>query len=149
MNQKVIILDFGSQYTQLIARRVRECGIFCEIFPFDVSLNDIDQWSAVILSGSPFSVKDDTAIHIKLTDIIGKVPILAICYGAQLIADQHGGHVHQSQHREYGKAHLHKLFDDVIFDDISDKSQVWMSHADSIREMPDGYKLLASTKKFP
>ncbi len=149
MNQKVIILDFGSQYTQLIARRVRECGIYCEIFRYDVSLKNISEWSAVILSGSPFSVKDDRAIHIKLNDLIGKVPILAICYGAQLIADQHGGHVHQSQHREYGKAHLKKLHDDLIFDDISENSQVWMSHADSIKEIPTGYRLLASTEKIP
>lgn len=149
MNQKVIILDFGSQYTQLIARRVRECNIYCEILPYNTSLEDLEDWSAVILSGSPFSVKDDRAIHIKLSDLIGRVPILAICYGAQLIADQHGGHVEQSEYREYGKAHLKMIKDDVIFEHVSEDSQVWMSHADSIKQIPDGYELLASTEKIP
>ena len=149
MNQQVLILDFGSQYTQLIARRVRECNIYCEIKPFNTSLDNIASFGAIILSGSPYSVKDEASLKIDLERIVEKVPVLAICYGAQLIADQLGGNVDRSDHREYGKAKLKIVEPDVLFEDFPEDSQVWMSHADSIKSIPPGYKILATTASIP
>jgi GMP synthase (glutamine-hydrolysing) len=150
MNEKIIILDFGSQYTQLIARRVRELNIYSEILPYN-KLPELDSSiKAVILSGSPFSVMDENALKIDLDQFIGKVPVLGICYGAQYIADYYGGHVQRSEKREYGKAKLSSFDDhDPFLKDISINSQIWMSHGDTIMEVPADFKLLAKTEGIP
>lgn len=149
MHQKVIILDFGSQYTQLIARRVRELNIYCEIHPFNADLSTLGSLAAVILSGSPFSVRDDNAIFTDLTAIIGHYPVLGICYGAQHIAQSLGGEVGRSAHREYGRAVISELADDVLFEGVPHGTQVWMSHADTILSLPPGFHLLARTDSIP
>jgi len=146
MQQNVLILDFGSQYTQLIARRVRELNIYCEIHPYNNPPKDISSFKATILSGSPFSVRADDAPHPDLTEIRGKMPLLAVCYGAQYLAHFHGGKVEPSETREYGRANLSLIKDaEVLFEDISENSQVWMSHSDTIKELPTNSVLLAST----
>ena len=147
MQEKVLILDFGSQYTQLIARRVRELFIYCEIYPYQKIPNDLNTYKAVILSGSPFSVRANDAPHPNLQQIKGKLPLLGICYGAQYLAHFYGGQVNLSETREYGRANL-KYFDtkDPFFKDISKNSQVWMSHADTILTLPKGSKLIGSTE---
>ena len=147
MQEKVLILDFGSQYTQLIARRVRELFIYCEIYPYQKIPNDLNTYKAVILSGSPFSVRANDAPHPNLEQIKGKLPLLGICYGAQYLAHFYGGQVNLSETREYGRANL-KYFDtkDPFFKDISKNSQVWMSHADTILALPKGSKLIGSTE---
>ena len=146
MTEKVLILDFGSQYTQLIARRIRELNVFSEIVPFN-KVPELDEtYKAVILSGSPFSVREEQALRPDLTKIIGKRPVLGICYGAQYIADYYGGTVSRSLKREYGKANLGRIQRaDGLFDGIETGSQVWMSHGDTIEQMPEGFELLAST----
>ena len=149
MKGKVIILDFGSQYTQLIARRVRELNVYCEIHPYKKSLDDFEDISAVILSGSPFSVKDDNAIRADLDKILGKYPVLGICYGAQHIADHLGGHVMRSEKREYGRASLVEIIHDDLFHGVTIDSQVWMSHGDTIKELPEGFTVLAKTESIP
>lgn len=146
--QKVVILDFGSQYTQLIARRVREHNVFCEIYPYN-KFPDGDDISAVILSGSPFSVRDENALKIDLNKIVNKYPVLGVCYGAQYITDFFGGEVKASNKREYGKSHIHFEKDDPFFDGIEDGSVVWMSHADSINKLPEQFEIIASTKSIP
>ena len=147
MQEKVLILDFGSQYTQLIARRVRELFIYCEIYPYQKIPNDLNTYKAVILSGSPFSVRANDAPHPNLEQIKGKLPLLGICYGAQYLAHFYGGQVNLSETREYGRANL-KYFDtkDPFFKDISKNTQVWMSHADTILALPKGSKLIGSTE---
>jgi GMP synthase (glutamine-hydrolysing) len=146
MQNKVLILDFGSQYTQLIARRVRELNIFCEIFPYNNIPDDIDGYHAVILSGSPFSVHHTDAPHPDLTKIKGKVPLLGVCYGAQHLAQKFGGKVEPSKVREYGRANLSFISDEeALFDKIDLGSQVWMSHGDTITELPNNFKKIAST----
>ena len=147
MQEKVLILDFGSQYTQLIARRVRELFIYCEIHPFNSLPKDISLFKAVILSGSPFSVRNENAPHPDLDKIKGILPLLGVCYGAQYLAHFFGGNVSPSNTREYGRAHLSlSNNDDNFFKGVSDQSQVWMSHADTILELPDGAECLASTE---
>lgn len=145
---KVIILDFGSQYTQLIARRVREQNVFCEIYPYN-KFPDDENISAVILSGSPFSVKDKNALKIDLDKIIGKYPVLGVCYGAQFITDYYGGIVEKSDKREYGKSHIHFVKDDPFFQGIEDNNIVWMSHADSIKQLPSRFEVIAKTSSIP
>ena len=146
MQQHVLILDFGSQYTQLIARRVRELNIFCEIFPFDKIPTDLSSYKAVILGGSPFSVRSDNALHPDLSNIRRKMPILAVCYGAQYLAHFSGGEVAQSNTREYGRANLNFIKEnELFFDKININSQVWMSHSDSIKTLPTNAVKLAST----
>ena len=146
MNEKILILDFGSQYTQLIARRVRELNIYSEIIPYNKVGELDDSIKAVILSGSPFSVKEEKALKLDLNKIIGKKPVLGICYGAQLIADFYGGDVQRSEKREYGKANLSTLHcPDHFLTDVSSNSQVWMSHGDTITQIPEQFELLAST----
>jgi GMP synthase (glutamine-hydrolysing) len=149
MNEKILILDFGSQYTQLIARRVRELNVYSEIVPFNKIPELDDSIKGVILSGSPFSVKDDNALQVELGKLVGKRPLLGICYGAQYIANYYGGQVERSQKREYGKAHLaaHSTTD-KLFEGISQDSQVWMSHGDTIAEIPEQFELIAGTKKI-
>ncbi len=149
MKEKVLILDFGSQYTQLIARRVRELNVYCEIQPYNKPVTEEDGLKALILSGSPFSVKDDHALRMPLQELAGKYPILAICYGAQLVADELGGEVARSRKREYGKAHLINMqHEDPIFRGIPEDSQVWMSHADHILYLPKGYQIIAGTENI-
>ena len=147
MQEKVLILDFGSQYTQLIARRVRELFIYCEIHPFNNLPKDISLFKAVILSGSPFSVRNENAPHPDLEKIKGILPLLGVCYGAQYLAHFFGGNVSPSNTREYGRAYLSLANnDDNFFKGVSDQSQVWMSHADTILELPEGAECLASTE---
>ena len=146
MENNVLIIDFGSQYTQLIARRVRELNIYSEIHPFNKIPSDLNRFKAIILSGSPFSVRDKNAPRIDLDLIISTKPVLAICYGAQLIANEKGGLVLASNIREYGRANLEYINNDnCIFDNISKGSQVWMSHGDTIKKLPNNSTLLAST----
>ena len=146
MQNNVLILDFGSQYTQLIARRVRELNIFCEIKPYNRVPDDLSEYKAVILSGSPFSTLSDEAPHPDLTEIRRKKPVLAICYGAQYIAHFSGGMVAPSKTREYGRANLDHIVEDPFFEGVTKGTQVWMSHSDTIQRLPDGAELLASTK---
>lgn len=146
MQKNVLILDFGSQYTQLIARRVRELNIYCEIHPYNKLPEDLSGYKAVILSGSPFSVRGENAPHPDLSNIRKKLPILAVCYGAQYLAHFDGGMVEASNIREYGRANLSVIKDaEPLFDEILENSQVWMSHSDSIKELPTNSVRLAST----
>jgi GMP synthase (glutamine-hydrolysing) len=145
MQNKVLILDFGSQYTQLIARRVRELNIYCEIHPFNNPPKQLDTFKAVILSGSPFSVRGDDAPHPDLAEIRGKIPLLGVCYGAQYLAHFGGGKVAPSSTREYGRAKLTTINDDPFFAGITQGTQVWMSHSDTIQTLPTGGVCLAST----
>ena len=147
MQEKVLILDFGSQYTQLIARRVRELFIYCEIHPYNNPPKDITSFKAVILSGSPFSVRAEDAPHPDLEEIKGKIPLLGICYGAQYLAHFFGGEVSPSNTREYGRAHLSYFNSkDSFFKGVSENSQVWMSHADTILTLPTDAERLGSTE---
>lgn len=148
--QKILILDFGSQYTQLIARRVREMNVYCEIVPYNKMPELTPDVLGVILSGSPFSVKQPDALRIDLDAIAGKRPMLGICYGAQLTADFYGGEVGKSSKREYGKAILQQNDTaDPFFRGIEPDSQVWMSHSDSILRLPDQLEVLAHTDSIP
>ena len=145
MQNKVLILDFGSQYTQLIARRVRELSIFCEIHPFHKIPENINTFKAVILSGSPYSVRADDAPHPDLSKIRHKVPLLGVCYGAQYLAHFNGGAVAPSDTREYGRARLAQVKAHSFTKDIPLESQVWMSHSDTIKKLPEDAIQLAST----
>ncbi len=147
MDEKVLIIDFGSQYTQLIARRVREIGVYSEIVPFNKIPNIDDAVKGIILSGSPFSVKDKKSPHVDLEMLVNVRPVLGLCYGAQLIAEKFGGKVAKSNKREYGRANLDRIFSKQgVLKNISDNTQVWMSHADTIVKIPAGFELLASTQ---
>lgn len=147
MQHNVLILDFGSQYTQLIARRVRELNIFCEIFPYNNPPKDLSSYKAVILSGSPFSVRAEDAPHPDLSEIRGKKPLLAVCYGAQYLAHFSGGEVAPSNIREYGRANLSYIKEnELFFEGVTLGSQVWMSHSDTIKKLPTNGVRLASTK---
>ena len=149
MTEKILILDFGSQYTQLIARAVREANVFCEIIPCHKSFETDASLKGIILSGSPFSVNEDKAPSVNIGELIMKLPVLGICYGAQLTAKEFGGRVDKSNKREYGRAKLLKTADDVLLENITDHSQVWMSHSDSITQLPEGFTLLATTDSIP
>ena len=147
MQEKVLILDFGSQYTQLIARRVRELNIYCEIFPFNNNKYKISDYKALILSGSPYSVRSEDSLKINIDKIRGVLPVLGICYGAQLLAHNSGGVVKASKTREYGRANLQSIDNtNNLFSNIQNSSQVWMSHADTIFKLPPSTKRIASTK---
>jgi len=147
MQNKVLILDFGSQYTQLIARRVRELNMYSEIVPYYKIPENLDDFKAVILSGSPFSVRAEDAPHPDLSKIKGRKPLLAVCYGAQYLAHFNGGKVAPSDIREYGRANLTTILDHSgIFAGIKKDTQVWMSHSDTIAELPSNGVRLASTK---
>ncbi len=146
MQQKVLILDFGSQFTQLIARRVRELNIYSEIFPYNSKNFDVKNYKAVILSGSPNSVRGEEVLHPDLSQIKGKKPLLAICYGAQYLSHFFGGKVGSSNTREYGRANLSFVDENsLLFKSIKEQSQVWMSHSDTILELPEKAQLIAST----
>ena len=148
MQQKIIILDFGSQTTQLIGRRVRELDTFCEILPYNKFPKGDPSVIGVILSGSPFSVYDKEAFKIDLDEIRGKYPVLGICYGAQFMSYTLGGNVEPAGTREYGRANL-ASFDkeNPLFKGFEENSQVWMSHGDTITKLPEGFKVIASTDK--
>ncbi|MDN3586776.1 glutamine-hydrolyzing GMP synthase [Pedobacter aquatilis] len=148
MQEKIIIVDFGSQFTQLIARRVRELNIYCEIYPFnnlpEISSADV---KGVIFSGSPYSVRQEDAPQVDLTKFHLKFPLLAVCYGAQYIAQQSGGDVQASSTREYGRANLSFVNqENKLFKGINIDSQVWMSHGDTITQIPENAELIASTE---
>ena len=146
MQNNVLILDFGSQYTQLIARRVRELNIYCEIHPYHNVPSDLSTFKAVILSGSPLSVRAEDAAHPDLSAIKGKLPLLGVCYGAQYLAHFNGGSVAPSNIREYGRAKLSMIKDnEPLFQSIPEDTQVWMSHSDTIAELPENGVRLAST----
>ena len=145
--QKIIILDFGSQTTQLIGRRVRELNTFCEILPYNKYPEDDKDVIGVILSGSPLSVYADDAFHVDLSHIRGRLPILGICYGAQLISYNYGGRVESAGTREYGRQHLQYIDATCpLFRGFDEHSQVWMSHGDSITRLPEGARRIASTE---
>ena len=148
MQEKIIILDFGSQTTQLIARRVRELNTYCEIVPYNKFPHNDPSVIGVILSGSPFSVYDESAFKVDLSDIRGKYPILGICYGAQFMSYTNGGKVEPAGTREYGRAHL-STFDqeNPLLRNVREHSQVWMSHGDTITAIPENFKIIASTDK--
>ena len=146
MQEKIIILDFGSQTTQLIGRRVRELNMYCEIVPYNKFPKNDPSVIGVILSGSPFSVYDENAFKVDLSEIRGKLPILGICYGAQYMSYTNGGKVEPAGTREYGRAHLAKFDkENPLLKDVKEKSQVWMSHGDTITAIPENFKVIAST----
>ena len=149
MTEKILILDFGSQYTQLIARAVREANVYCEIQPFNKEIRPDASIKGIILSGSPFSVNDENAPYVDVSSINSKLPVLGVCYGAQLVAKQYGGRVDKSNKREYGRALLKKQSADQLFHDIMDLSQVWMSHSDSVLDLPEGFEILGTTESIP
>lgn len=146
MEEKVLIIDFGSQYTQLIARRLRELNVYSEIHPCTHLPALDDSTKAVILSGSPYSVSDGILPSIDLSRYRGKLPLLGVCYGAQYLAQANGGFVVPSKIREYGRALLTEIHDSVLFDDVEKNSQVWMSHGDTIQDIPSNFKIIASTE---
>ena len=145
---KVVILDFGSQYTQLIARRVRELNIFCEIYPYNKDIAEISDAKAIILSGSPCSVNQDDRLDINIDKVAEIAPVLGVCYGAQYIADYYGGTVAKSKKREYGRANI-SMVQDHLWSEVDDNSQVWMSHADTILNLPDDFEIIANTGSIP
>ena len=149
MTEKILILDFGGQYTQLIARAVREANVYCEIIPYLKPFTIDASLKGIILSGSPFSVNDNNAPLAEVTEFVKDVPVLGICYGAQLTAKLFGGQVNKSNKREYGRARLHIQHQDALLKDVTDGSQVWMSHSDSISQLPVNFEILATTESIP
>ena len=147
MQQKIIILDFGSQTTQLIGRRVRELDTFCEILPYNKYPEDDSDVIGVILSGSPYSVHDPEAFKVDLSRFMGRLPVLGICYGAQFISHSLGGKVEKADSREYGRANLQTVdTTNPLFKGFDQQSQVWMSHGDTITAIPEGFQVIGSTK---
>ena len=150
MTEQILILDFGSQYTQLIARRVRELDVYCEIVPYNKVPPLGASVKGVIFSGSPFSVLQPEALHPDLDAVLGRVPVLGVCYGAQYLAHHHAGEVLNSDKREYGRARLSAIVHDGdLFAGVPEGSQVWMSHGDTITRLPEAFELLASTRDVP
>ena len=146
MQEKVVILDFGSQTTQLIGRRLRELNTYCEIVPYNKFPENDDSIIGVILSGSPYSVNDENAFKVDLSGIRKKYPVLGICYGAQFIASSSGGKVEKGDSREYGRAMLSTVVsDDLLLKGVKPASQVWMSHGDTITQLPENFDIIAST----
>jgi GMP synthase (glutamine-hydrolysing) len=149
MTEKILILDFGSQYTQLIARAVREANVYCEIAPFQKANIYDPELKGIILSGSPFSVNDEKAPEVDIVAMLEKLPVLGVCYGAQLTAKLLGGRVEKSDKREYGRAFMIQQAVDALFTGVGERSQVWMSHSDSIKQLPEGFEVLATTDSIP
>lgn len=149
MTEKILILDFGSQYTQLIARAVREAHVYCEIIPFHEEIIYDNALKGIILSGSPFSVNENHAPDVDIHAMQQNLPVLGICYGAQLTAKKYGGEVAKSNKREFGRALMHKKKEDILLKDVMELSQVWMSHSDSILQMPSEFEVLATTEDIP
>lgn len=144
--EKILILDFGSQTTQLIGRRIRELNEYCEIVPYNKFPENTSEIKGVILSGSPYSVYDPSAFKLDLSEIRGKFPVLGICYGAQLMVHESGGKVEPAGSREYGRANLTTIdHNDRLFKGVKENSQIWMSHGDSITELPANFKKIASS----
>ena len=149
MTQKIIILDFGSQYTQLIGRAVREANVYCEIIPYNKQISYTEDLKGVILSGSPFSVNEENAPLVNIREIEKHVPLLGICYGAQMIAKAYGGTVEKSDRREYGRANLNVLESNPLLAGVHSDSIVWMSHSDTITRLPADFILSATTPNIP
>ncbi|MEO8820266.1 MAG: glutamine-hydrolyzing GMP synthase [Ginsengibacter sp.] len=149
MTEKILILDFGSQYTQLIARSVREAHVYCEIVPYNKKVEYSPELKGVILSGSPFSVNDENALLLNVSAINDKVPVLGICYGAQLIAKNYGGIVEKSDKREYGRSKLQIQKEDELLQGVKSDSDVWMSHSDTITKLPENFLITACTHNIP
>ncbi|MCW5917735.1 MAG: glutamine-hydrolyzing GMP synthase [Ferruginibacter sp.] len=149
MTEKIIIYDFGSQYTQLIARVVRELNVYCEILPFNRQPQSEEGIKGVILSGSPFSVNQPEAPFINIKALQKQYPVLGVCYGAQLMAKEYGGEVAKSNKREYGRASLQIVGSSPLFSSIPASSPVWMSHSDTIQKLPEGFSVLATTESIP
>ena len=149
MMEKIIILDFGSQYTQLIGRAIREAAVYCEIIPFNQEIDFTQNIKGIILSGSPFSVNDINALGVNVENLINHTPVLGICYGAQLLAKHFGGVVEKSEKREYGRARLEILKEDELFKDVTTQSDVWMSHSDTITKLPTSFYISAATTSIP
>jgi len=149
MTEKILILDFGSQYTQLIARTVREANVYCEIIPYNKEIIYEPGLKGIILGGSPFSVNEENALQADVKAMVAKVPVLGICYGAQLTAKIYGGRVEKSDKREYGRAVFSTTQADALLENVSASSQVWMSHSDTIKELPEGFELLGTTENIP
>jgi len=149
-HETILILDFGSQYTQLIARRVRETHVYCEILPFNADLSRYaDRHVAgYILSGGPSSLKDPDSPRLERAFFDGSVPVLGVCYGMQLIADLFGGELVGAEHREYGRAMLERVDGGKLLKGVSPRSQVWMSHGDSIVKLPDGFEIIGRTESL-
>ena len=146
MHESILIIDFGSQFTQLIARRVRELNVYCEIHPYNHLPEMHKGIKGIILSGGPASVREENAPSVDTKSLRGRFPVLGVCYGAQLMALQGGGKVKASNTREYGRAQLTvQQSGDVFLEDVKDESQVWMSHSDSITDVPEDFKIIAST----
>ncbi|HRO76221.1 MAG TPA: glutamine-hydrolyzing GMP synthase, partial [Crocinitomicaceae bacterium] len=146
MQEMILILDFGSQYTQLIARRIRELNVYCEIHPWNKIPIITENIKGVILSGSPFSTRDKNSPKPDLSGIKGKIPLLGICFGAQYLANNYGGEVLPSTIREYGRANLSFVdTQNELTKGMTVNSQVWMSHGDTIKVVPSNYKVIAST----
>ena len=146
MQETILILDFGSQVTQLIGRRLRELNVYCEIHPYNKIPEITSDVKGVILSGSPASVRDEKAPFADLSNINGKLPLLGICYGAQFMAYHYGGEVNSSLAREYGRAMLTVVEEDnILFRGVSKTSQVWMSHGDTIAKLPTNAHVIART----
>ena len=148
MTDKILILDFGSQYTQLIARVIREASVFCEIIPFNKVIEFDETIKGVILSGSPCSVNEMDAPEVNILAIAEKVPVLGICYGAQLTAKMYGGIVSKSNKREYGRANLEIIQQTLITEGIENNSLVWMSHSDTVQLLPKGFKIIGKTNNI-
>lgn len=149
MTEKILILDFGSQYTQLIARTVREANVYCEIVPYNKEIVYEQDLKGIILGGSPFSVNEEKALQVDVKSMVKNVPVLGICYGAQLTAKLYGGRVDKSEKREYGRAIFKKEKEDTLLENVSKTSQVWMSHSDTIKELPNDFELLGTTESIP
>ena len=149
MTDKILILDFGSQFTQLIARVVREANVYCEIVPFNKPIIFGEGLKGIILSGSPCSVNDDNAPLVNVQTLAANVPVLGVCYGAQLTAKTMGGVVAKSNKREYGRAMLNVINESTLLAGVQAQSQVWMSHGDTIKTLPEGFNILANTESIP
>lgn len=149
MNEKILIFDFGSQYTQLIGRAVREANVYCEIIPFHKKMEITSDIKGIILSGSPFSVNDPGSPQLNIKELAEKVPVLGICYGAQLATKLFGGRIEKSDRREYGRSKLRIKQDDGLFENIQTDTDVWMSHSDTITQLPETFTISAETKNIP
>src|SRR5688572_26881486 len=148
MTEKILILDFGSQYTQLIARTVREANVYCEIIPFNKEIIYDASLKGIILSGSPFSVNDEFAPEVDFNSMVDKTPVLAICYGGQLAARYYGGSVEKSDKREFGRAILKINKRGRLLEGVATDSHVWMSHSDTIQQLPKDFELLGTTESI-
>ena len=149
MTEKILILDFGSQYTQLIGRTVREANVYCEIIPYNKEIVYEPGLKGIILGGSPFSVNEENALLVDIKAMTANVPVLGVCYGAQLTAKIYGGRVEKSEKREYGRAIFSITKQDALLQNVSPASQVWMSHSETIKELPAGFELLGTTESIP